>query len=109
MKKKATRGIYKSYFFKDHDPILDAIDRVYELSGMNNNGRIKFKEINELSNVSVTTLHNYRTRKTKRPRSDCVEAILRALGARRAVVYQEKVINYGNPKLTVVERRKTGT
>ena len=26
--KKHVRGVYQSYFFKDHDPVLDAIDRV---------------------------------------------------------------------------------
>lgn len=103
MPKKTTRGIYKSYFFKDHDPVLDAVDRVYELTGMTrDNGRVRFGEISKRSGVTESTLRNWRTRKTKRPMSAGIEAVLRGLGAQRAVIYKGHTIRYGGTKLTVV-------
>jgi hypothetical protein len=93
------RGIYKSYFFRDHDPVLDAVDRVHELAG-----RPKFVRLSADSGVSAQTLSNWRSRKTKQPRSAGVEAVLRAMGAERAVIYKGHVVRYGNtrPRLTVV-------
>jgi hypothetical protein len=103
-KNRYERGIYKSYSFKDHDPILDAIDTVHTLAG-----RPTFKKLSEDSGVSVTTLGNWRSRKTKQPRSAGVEAVLRAMGAERAVIYSGQVVRYGGtrPRLKVLSGGKS--
>jgi hypothetical protein len=93
------RGVYQSYFFRDHDPKLDAIDRVHELAG-----RPTFKKWSELSSVGAQTFSNWRKRKTKRPQNASMEAALRALGAESVVLYKGQIVRYGNtrPRLTVV-------
>lgn len=107
MPKKTTRGIYQSYFFKEHDPKMDAIDRVYELAGMlKDNGHLRYGEISKRSGVSVGTLRNHRNRKTKRPQNASMEAILRGLGAHSAVLYRGHVVRYGGTKLSIVQGGK---
>jgi hypothetical protein len=102
-KLEAKRGIYRSYFFKDHDPKMDAIDRVYELAGMlTDKGIPRFAKIAELSDVSEATLRNHRSRATKRPQNASMEAILRGLGAYSAVMYKGRVVRYGGPALTAI-------
>ena len=103
--KKHVRGVYQSYFFKDHDPVLDAIDRVHELAG-----RPKFSKLAADSGVAAATLSKWRSRETKRPQSASVEAVLRAMGAERAVIYKGRVVSYGNtrPRFGVVQGGKRG-
>ena len=110
---KNVRGIYKAYHFKDHNPVLDAIDRVYELAGMlNSSGTPKYDAIAEASGgVSVETLKNWRKRKIKRPQNPTLEAVFRGLGAEPAVVYRGTTIRYGRSgtgTLRLVSSRKTG-
>lgn len=81
-------GGYKSYQFKDHDPILDQIDRLYELSG-----DVKIQHVADMSGVTAGTLYNWRMRKTKRPQFASVKAVVKGLGADLTVVYQGKRIN----------------
>lgn len=67
--------IYPSYLFRDHDPILDAFDTLHGDSGA------KLSNTAADSGVSITTLHNWKRRKTKRPQFATVMAAARALGA----------------------------
>jgi len=78
---------YKSYSFKDHDPVLDQIDRLIELSGSP-----KMTVIEAKSGVRASTLYNWHYRKTKRPQFATVLAVVRGLGARVRFEYQGKVI-----------------
>jgi transcriptional regulator with XRE-family HTH domain len=68
-------GVYPSYLFKDHDPVLDAIDTLIADRGET------FAKIERASGVTATTLSNWRKRKTKRPQFATVKAVARALGA----------------------------
>lgn len=97
--RRRVRGVYKSYAFKDHDPVLDAIDSVHELAG-----RPMFAKLAADSGVSAGTLSSWRRRETKRPQSASVEAVLRAMGAQRAVIWGGRVVRYGDtrPRLSVV-------
>lgn len=80
------RGIYKSYQFQDHDPILDQIATVIVDS------ELTYSEISARSGVSMTTLNNWRQRYTKRPQFASVAAVVRACGAKIIVTYQGKII-----------------
>jgi hypothetical protein len=71
---------YKSYNFVDKDPIIDEIRTVYQDSGVN------YKWIEDNSGVSSATLAAWFNGKTKKPQSATVEAVLRALGYKRAIV-----------------------
>jgi hypothetical protein len=117
MPKKITRGIYKSFDFKDHHPVLDAIDRLYELAGvpLGRNGRPKLSYVAGKSDVRVGTLVNWRTRKTKRPHDAGVEAVIRGLGGERFIKYGEHVLRYGTSSRPVTltsiqggKQRRTG-
>jgi hypothetical protein len=104
MPKKTTRGIYKSFEFKDHHPVLDAIDRLYELAGVpeGRNGRARLSYVSDKSGVTVGTLINWRTRKTKRPHDAGVEAVIRGLGGERFIKYGEHVLRYGTSSRPVM-------
>lgn len=107
---KQTRGVFRAYFFKDHDPVLDAVDRVYELAGMLNfKGIPRYEKIAELcGDVTAGTLRDWRNRKTKRPQSAKIEGVLRGLGAQRAVLFQGRIVTYGDkrPRLSIVSNGK---
>jgi predicted transcriptional regulator len=64
----------------DKDPIIDEIRTVYENSGVN------YKWLHENSDVSTATLSAWFNGKTRKPQSATIEAVLRALGYKRAIV-----------------------
>lgn len=73
---KASRGFikYNTYLFKDKDPILDIVATAIDDSGMT------MKEVHESSNVSMSTLYNWRFGDTRKPQFCTVEATMRAVG-----------------------------
>lgn len=79
-------GIYPAYLFKDHDPILDRLDTLYELTGT------KLTRVAELSRVSIGTLINWRSRRTKRPQFSTVAAVVRAIGGTIEIRYRDRLI-----------------
>lgn len=79
-------GIYPSYLFVDHDPILDQVDTLIADSGM------KLSAVAGRSHVSDGTLINWRLRKTKRPQFATVKAVVTALGAELNIVYRGRII-----------------
>jgi len=81
-----TYGIYPTYLFGDHDPILDQIDTLIADSGM------KLAEVAVRSHVADGTLINWRKRKTKRPQFATVKAVVRAMGAELNIVYRGQII-----------------
>lgn len=68
------RQSYKSYNFRDKDPIIDEIERVVTASGRS------LKQIEEASSVKVATLQNWFAGRTKRPQFATANAVCRALG-----------------------------
>ncbi len=77
MAKKSTGRtiqVYKSYNFRDKDPIIDKMRTVVQDSGRS------YLEIHELSGVSTGTLWNWFNGKTRRPQFAALNAVARALG-----------------------------
>lgn len=77
---------YPTYKFRDHDPILDAIDTLRARSPMTN------KQIHEKSGVSTSTLSNWAKRRTKRPQYATLKAVARSLGGEISITANGKVI-----------------
>ena len=84
----AKMGIYPSYLFKDHDPILDVVDTIVKDSGKS------IVQAHEISNVSVSTLASWRKRKTKRPQFATVAAVITALGGEVNIKYKGRKVNW---------------
>lgn len=71
------RGVfkpYKSYNFKDKDPIIDRLRTAIRDEG------VSWGDIHETSGVSVTTLNNWFNGDTLRPRFATVMAVFRSIG-----------------------------
>jgi len=76
--KKTKRGFitYKSYVFKDKDPIIDALRTSFSES------RLSLEEVHAASGVSRTTLYSWWYGKTLRPQFATVSAVALSLGKR---------------------------
>jgi len=70
-------NLYKSYVFRNKDPVIDETRTLVQDSGSS------YAEISKDSGVSVTTLYAWFHGKTKRPQSASIEAVGRALGYKR--------------------------
>lgn len=66
--------LYKSYVFRDKDPIIDATRTIVQAS------KKSYAEIGEASGVSPTTLNNWFQGTTRRPQFCTINAVGRALG-----------------------------
>jgi hypothetical protein len=69
-----TMKLYKSYVFKEKDPIIDAMRTAYEDAG----GR--YRDIKEKSGVSYSTIHNWFNGTTRRPQFATVAEFAIACG-----------------------------
>jgi len=74
MSKKNTPHLYKSYVFKDKDPVIDRLRTIVADEG------VKYSEIAEGSGVSSTTLYNWFEGATLKPQFCTVMAVARSLG-----------------------------
>ena len=74
------RGVYPSYLFTAHDPVLDQIDTLIADRG------VKYSYIEQHSGVTANTLRKWHRRETKRPQFATVNAVARALGAELRLV-----------------------
>jgi transcriptional regulator with XRE-family HTH domain len=77
-----TLKLYKSYNFKDKDPIIDRMRTIFEDAG------ISHAKAAALSGVSSSTFSNWFEGETKRPQFATVMAAARALGYDVTVVPQ---------------------
>jgi transcriptional regulator with XRE-family HTH domain len=78
---------YKSYSFVDKDPIIDEIRTVVEESG------VSYKQIEDESGVTDSTLRSWFQGKTRRPQAATLNAVARALGYKLGFVpYKEAAI-----------------
>jgi DNA-binding phage protein len=66
--------LYKSYSFRDKDPVIDHLRTAVQKSGN------KYSKISEDSGVSSGTLSNWFEGTTKRPQFATVAAVARSLG-----------------------------
>lgn len=71
---------YKSYNFRDKDPIIDEIRTIYQDSGLT------YRQINEASGVTTSTLTNWFSGDTRRPQAATVNAVLRTMGYKLGIV-----------------------
>lgn len=67
-------ALYKSYSFKDKDPVIDEVRTLVADSDKT------YQQVHEASGVSVTTLYNWFEGTTKKPQYATVMAVVRALG-----------------------------
>lgn len=66
--------IYKSYSFKDKDPVIDRLRTIIADEGKAHG------EICHESGVSLSTLHNWFSGPTRRPTYACVAAVAATMG-----------------------------
>lgn len=66
--------LYKSYSFKDKDPIIDRMRTIVQNSGES------YGSISNMSGVSSTCINNWFNGPTKRPQHASLMAVARALG-----------------------------
>jgi len=72
---KRTIGLYKSYTFKDRDPIIEAFVALRAESKMS------YTQVRNEGGPATTTLSNWEHGKTKRPQHATVAAAASAIGA----------------------------
>ena len=102
MPKKKHQGggglkLYKSYSFKDKDPIIDKLRTVIQ------DESASYKEITEASGVSGTTLYNWFSGTTLRPQFASIMAVTRALGYDLQVVKSD---TSARSKIIVLDRAR---
>lgn len=73
-KKKRGFITYRSYLFKEKDPIIDVVRTSFSDSGKS------YKKVADESGVTPTTLSNWFHGKTRKPQFCTVSAVLGALG-----------------------------
>lgn len=72
--KRSALKPYKSYIFRNKDPVIDKVRTVLQDSGES------YTSVSEMSSVSTTTLYNWFNGPTKRPQFASLNAVLRCLG-----------------------------
>lgn len=80
--KHRTIGAYKTYNFKDKDPVIDILRRLVELDAAAASlsfGKM-LERVEQRSGVSSSTLYNWFNGPTCRPQFATVQAVARALG-----------------------------
>lgn len=81
--------LYKTYLFKNKDPIIDELRTIIQDTG------ITYNDISVVSGVTKQTLHNWFHGATKRPQYATVAAVLAAIG------YEHRLVKI-NKKLKLV-------
>lgn len=83
-KKPYIPPVYRTYSFVDEDPILGIMLSLVDDS------KLSISEVNERTNVSKTTLYNWRQRKTKRPQFCTIAAVAGAVGKSIGLVNKKR-------------------
>lgn len=81
--------VYRSYLFRNKDPVIDALRTVVS------DAHMKYSEIHNVSNVSTTTLYGWFHGRVRRPQFATVAAVARSMG-----VTNIKFGRDGRPSLT---------
>jgi len=72
---KRTIGLYKSYVFKDRDPVIDAF------AALRADAKMTYTQVRNQGGPTTTTLSNWERGKTKRPQHATIAAAASAVGA----------------------------
>jgi hypothetical protein len=78
--------------FKEHDPVLDAVDTVI------GDSKLSLGEVSVQSHVSYSTLSAWNMRKVKRPQFATVAAVVRSLGADISITYKGRSLKVEGDK-----------
>lgn len=92
--------LYKSYNFKDKDPVIDRVRTLIQDAG------ISHEEIERRSGVTTQTLRNWFTGPTKRPVHSTVMAVVKSLGYEMAFVRKPAVVHRAATTQKAVGRGK---
>lgn len=80
-------NVYRTYQFKDKDPVIDQLRSILEENGLSE----KLKTVHELSGVSQSALHNWFKGGTRRPQYATVSAVSSSLGYETTFVRSRRV------------------
>jgi transcriptional regulator with XRE-family HTH domain len=80
-------NVYRTYQFKDKDPVIDALRTIIEESGLSE----KYKTVHEISGVSQSTLNNWFKGTTKRPQYATISAVSSSLGYETTFVKARRI------------------
>lgn len=73
---KRTIGVYKSYNFRDKDPVIGVVEDAIKAEEMS------YQEVADASGVSYSTLHNWFLGTTCRPQFATLAAVMYSLNYR---------------------------
>ena len=85
MAKRTYLRPYKSYVFRDKDPVIDKVRTLVEDSGL------KYKEIHKRSNVSLGTMQGWFNGRTRRPQFCTIAAVAATCG--QELIFRSKSPN----------------
>jgi len=77
--------LYRSYNFRDKDPIIDRIRTLMR------DQHARYRDIEEASGVSTSTLYQWFNGETRRPQFATVMAVMRALSYDLQITKQKRV------------------
>ena len=80
MAKSKTIISYRTYMFKDKDPIIDKLRTALQDSGLS------YEDVHAKSGISTTTLYSWFHGKTRRPQFATIAAAVGAMGKEIAIV-----------------------
>jgi transcriptional regulator with XRE-family HTH domain len=83
--KKGALHLYRSYVFKDKDPVIDRIRTIVSDEGLS------YKDIHIISGVSTSTLNNWFEGETKRPQYATIAAVTSSLGYKQEFVKAKRI------------------
>ena len=69
----ASMHLYKTYSFKEKDPIIDKVRTIIQ------DQKLSYAEIERRTRVSPSTLYNWFSGPTKRPQHASIKAVIRSL------------------------------
>jgi transcriptional regulator with XRE-family HTH domain len=85
--KRGALHLYRSYMFRDKDPVIDRVRTLVKDEG------VSYKDVHFISGVSVTTLHNWFDGETRKPQYATIAAVTTSLGYKQEFV-KSKEINF---------------
>jgi hypothetical protein len=83
--KKGALHLYRTYMFKDKDPVIDRIRTIMRDEG------ISERDLHIVSGVSTTTFHNWFKGETMKPQYATVAASVSAMGYKQEFVKEKKI------------------
>lgn len=92
-KKRGFISPYRTYMFREKDPVIDFVRTHVDDSGET------YKSISESSGVSTTTMYNWFHGNTRRPQFATVAGILTSLGVKELNL--GSILRHGNGRRSV--------